>query len=253
MLRLTVVPAIMVVLTILVACGGSAETLAPSTAVPTETPAATRGPRPTFAPRQLQVLLEGEGREIFGPYEMLSGVIIAFIRYEGDTPFSLTFIDEDQGQVRSVESRPGPYNGERVHSIYEDNPDGLRPGVYTVSVEATGPWQARLFQESIVRGQEPEITIEGNGDGGGGWVELNEGEYTMTTSHDGPDELLVELFDSEGVSPYRIVQTTGSYEGEDGFTVGGGEPGDNPQPGFYAMGVQSQEDWSLTITSNDAP
>lgn len=253
MLRIMVAPAIMAALAVLVACGGPVETLAPATAVPTETPAATRGPRPTLAPRQLQVLLEGEGPEVLGPYEMLSGVIIAFIRYEGETPFSLTFIDEDQGQVRSVESRPGPYNGERVHSVFEGNPDGLKPGVYTVSVEATGPWQARLFQERIVRGQEPEITIEGTGDGGGGWVDLSEGEYTMTTSHDGPDELSVDLFDSEGVSPYRIVQMTGNDGVQERFTVGGGEPGENPQPGFYALGVRSHDGWSVTITSNDAP
>lgn len=234
MLKVMVAPAIMAALAVLVACGGPVETLPPATAVPSDTPYATRGPQPTFPLRQLQVLLEGEGSEVFGPYEMLSGVIIEFIRYEGDSPFSLTFIDEEQGQMRSVESQPGPYNAERVHSVYEGNPNGLKPSIYTVSVEATGPWQARLFQERIIRGQELAITIEGTGDGGGGWMELNEGEYTMTTTHDGSDELLVDLFDSVGVSPYRIVQSIGSDKVEERFTVGGGESGENPQPGFYA-------------------
>jgi hypothetical protein len=252
MLKVMVAPAIMVVLIVLVACGGPAETLAPAAAVPTDTPDAIGGPRPTLAPRQLQVLLEGEGPEVLGPYEMLAGVIIAFVRYEGETPFSLTFIDEEQRLVRSVESRPGPYNGERVHSVFEGNPAGLKPGVYTVSVEATGPWQARLFQESIVRGQEPEITMEGTGDGGGGWVDLSEGEYTMTTTYDGSAELSVDLFDSVGASPYRIIRTTGNDEVQEGFTVGGGEPGENPQPGIYAIGVRSQGSWSVNITNDDA-
>ena len=252
MLKVLVAPAIIVALTVLVACGGPAETLAPTATVATDASAATSGPRPIFATGQLQVLLEGEGPEVLGPYEMLAGVIIAFIRYEGEPPVSLTFIDEKQGQVSSVESRPGPYRGERVHSVYEGNPDGLKPGIYTVSVEATGPWLVRLFQEQISRGQEPEIAIEGTGDGGGGWVDLSEGEYTMTTTHDGSAELSVDLFDSVGVSPYRIIRTTGNDEVQEGFTVGGGEPGENPQPGIYAIGVRSQGSWSVTITNDDA-
>ena len=75
----------------------------------------------------------------------------------------------------------------------------------------------------------------------------------MTTTHAGPAGFTVELFDSLGLPPYRIVQATGGYEGEDRFTVGGGPPGENPQAGFYAMGVRSEGDWEVTITSNDAP
>ena len=57
------------------------------------------------------------------------GVIIAFVRYEGDAPFSLTFVDEDQGLVKSIDSRPGPYQGERVLSVFEGNDGGLAPAI----------------------------------------------------------------------------------------------------------------------------
>ena len=63
----------------------------------------------------------------------------------------------------------------------------------------------------------------------------------------------VELFDAKGVPPYQIVEIKGDHEGKFGFTVGGGAPGENPQAGVYAMGVVSQGDWSVTITSDDAP
>jgi hypothetical protein len=180
-------------------------------------------------------------------------VTIAFVRYEGDGPFSLTFVDEDQGLVRSIESRPGPYQGERVHSVFEGNIGGLAPGNYTVDVAAAGPWRLRLFQERATRGQSPEITLAGSGDGGGGWVQLEDGEYTMTTSHSGGSDFTVELFDAKGLPPYRIVKITGDHEGESEFTVGGGAVGENPQEGVYAMGIMSQGDWSITITSDDAP
>ncbi len=253
MLRVMVLPAMVVAATVLAACGGTADTPVPATDAPTETPAATRRPTLTLAPRQLQAELEGDGSEVLGPYEMGRGVIIAFVRYEGDGPFSMTFVDEDQGLVKSVESTPGPYNGERVHSVFIGNDGGLAPGDYTVEVEATGPWRIRLFQERAVRGQPPEINLAGSGDGGGSWLQLEEGDYTMTTSHSGTSDFVVELFDVKGLSPYQIVRATGDYEGATKFTVGGGDPDENPQAGIYAMGVLSRGDWSVTITSNDAP
>ena len=161
MLRVMVLPAMAVAVTVLAACGGIADTLVPATAAPTETPAATPRPTVTLAPRQLQALLEGDGSDVLGPYEMGRGVIIAFVRYEGGGPFSMTFVDEEQGVVRSVKSTPGPYVGERVHSVFIGNEGGLAPGDYTVDVEATGPWRIRLFQERASRGQPPRLPWRG--------------------------------------------------------------------------------------------
>ena len=53
----------------------------------------------------------------------------------------------------------------------------------------------------------------------------------MTTNHTETSAFTVELFDSQGLPLYRIVQVTGDHEGEDRFTVGGGAPGENPQAG----------------------
>ena len=253
MLRVMVFPAMAVTAIVLMACSGTADAPVSTPGASTQAPTATRGPTITLAPRQLQAVLEGDGPDVLGPYKMGPGVIIAFVRYDGDGPFSMTFVDEDQRLVKSVESIPGPYNGERVHSVFIGNDGGLAPGDYTVDVEATGPWRIRLFQERVSRGQQPEITLSGSGDGGGGWLQLEEGEYTMTTSFSGTSDFIVELFDAKGLSPYQIVKATGDYEGATKFTVGGGPPGETPQAGIYAMGVLSQGDWSVTITSNDAP
>ena len=110
-----------------------------------------------------------------------------------------------------------------------------------MDVEATGPWRMRLFQERAV-----------SGDDGGSWLQLEEGEYTMTTNHTVTADFIVELFDPRGLPPYHIGKATGDHEGEARFTVGGGAPGESPQAGIYAIGVLSEGDWSATITSNDA-
>ena len=115
------------------------------------------------------------------------------------------------------------------------------PRAATLDVEATGPWRMRLFQERAV-----------SGDDGGSWLQLEEGEYTMTTNHTVTADFIVELFDPRGLPPYHIGKATGDHEGEARFTVGGGAPGKSPQAGIYAIGVLSQGDWSATITSNDA-
>ena len=115
------------------------------------------------------------------------------------------------------------------------------PRAATLDVEATGPWPVRLFQERAV-----------SGDDSGSWLQLEEGEYTMTTNHTVTADFIVELFDPRGLPPYHIGKATGDHEGEARFTVGGGAPGKSPQAGIYAIGVLSEGDWSATITSNDA-
>ena len=126
------------------------------------------------------------------------------------------------------------------------------PRAATLDVEATGPWRMRLFQERSISGKRPEITLAGSGDDGGSWLQLEEGEYTMTTNHTVTADFIVELFDPRGLPPYHIGKATGDHEGEARFTVGGGAPGKSPQAGIYAIGVLSEGDWSATITSNDA-
>ena len=248
--RLMILPALTVAMAVLAACGGAGDTPSPATAVPTATQ-----PRPTItlAPRQIQTEQEGDGPASLGPFTMGPGVLIAFVRSEGEGPFSLTFIGGDQGIVKSIESSAGPYRGDLVHSVFEGNVEGLAPGDYTVEIEADGPWRLRLFQERATRGQSPTINFSGSGDGGGTWLQLDDGNYTMTTSHTGTSGFTVELFDSQGLPPYRVVQAEGEHEGTQQFTVGGGAPGENPQAGFYAVGVRSEGDWEVTITNNDAP
>ena len=248
--RWVFLPVFTVAVAALAACGGPDDTLSPPTAVPTATQA---GPTFTPLPRQLRMEREGDGPEVLGPFSMIAGVLIAFVRSESEGPFTMTFIGGEKGNVNSIESGTGPYSGERVHSVFEGNGDGLAPGFYTIEIEAEGPWRLRLFQERATRGQPPTISFSGSGDGGGSWLHLEDGQYTMATNYTGPSGFTVELFDSKGLAPYLMVQAAGNHEGMQQFTVGGGAPGENPQAGFYAMGVRSEGDWEVTITNNDAP
>ena len=121
-------PALTVAISALAACGGPSDTPRPAATdrvlAPTFTtaPTATR-PRPEIrlAPRQLNLELEGEGPRTLGPITINTGVMIAFVRYEGKDPFSMTFLGGDKGLVKSIESSLGPYRGERIHSVFEGN------------------------------------------------------------------------------------------------------------------------------------
>ncbi|MDA1129255.1 MAG: hypothetical protein O2913_11240 [Chloroflexi bacterium] len=255
-------------ISVLAACGGSSATATATTVPATETPSAVAptptvstvvptptntDPSPTLAPTDLNRQLDGDSSGEAGPFTIRTGVMIVFVRYEGDGPLTITIRGSDNSAMTSVDSSSGPYQGERVHRIFDGNSEGLVPGEYMVEVEADGPWDVRLFQETGTSGQPATVTLAGKGDGGGSWLRLDDGEYTMTTSHAGAGGFIVELFDTLGLPPYRIVEATGAYQGEDAFTVGGGAPLKNPQTGFYAMGVQSEGDWEVTIARNDAP
>jgi hypothetical protein len=68
MLRVAVLPAVMVAVTVWVACGGTADTPVPAPTDSIVAPDATRRPTLTLAPRQLQTEPEGNGSEVLGPY-----------------------------------------------------------------------------------------------------------------------------------------------------------------------------------------
>ena len=70
MLKALVRLAMMLPFTFLVACGGAANVPSPDASVPpTASPTeATRRPTVTYAPRQLQAQLDGNGPDVLGPY-----------------------------------------------------------------------------------------------------------------------------------------------------------------------------------------
>ena len=181
MLKIMLLTAITAAVAVIAACGGAADTLTPEATAPAVSPTASptevaRRPAVTIAAPLLRLELEGDGSDVFGPYQMGRGVIVIFARSEGNGPFSMTFVDEDQGLVKSVYSNPGPYRGERVHGVFDGNDGGLAPGTYMLDIEATGPWRLRIIQERVSTGQRPEIQMASSGDGGGSWIEFEDGE-----------------------------------------------------------------------------
>ena len=92
--RWRLLAALTVAVAALAACGGSSGTSGPATTtqaldpVATATPTATQaaGPALDLAPQLLNLELQGEGPEVVGPITVDTGVMIVFIRYEGDAP-----------------------------------------------------------------------------------------------------------------------------------------------------------------------
>ncbi len=275
----TVVAALL--LLALVACGSAATampkptvastaTIAP-TAVPAVTPNSTKAPEPTAptptavprTPRVASLSLtqalaplsmdyEGEGTQETEQFIVSKGVMIMMANYEGDGKFKVTIITDDQEMEPSIDV-VGPYFGNMLYTAFRGNTEGLTTGGHTIKVDADGPWRIQLFQDFPSTGQEPTIQFGGVGDGGGGWMQLEEGEYTIRASHDGESHFQVRLHESRGTPEVLVIDEDGAFDETVSITVSEDPSVSNIAPGVYGIGVLSDGIWSLIIEDPDNP
>ena len=270
----TVVAALL--LLALAACGSTATatpkpTLAPTTtaaptAIPalapdnTQTPAPTAPPlSPRLAPLSLNQSLaplsmefEGEGNQETEQFIVSPGVMILMANYEVDGRFKVTITGIERDLEPSIDV-DGPYFGNLLFTAFLKNTEGMTSGGHTVKVEADGPWRIRLFQDFPTNGQSPTIQLGGVGDGGGGWMELEEGKYTIRASHDGESHFRVKLHEGNGAPEVLIIDEEGPFDETISITVSHDSSISNITPGIYGIGVRADGIWSLIIEDPDNP
>ena len=270
----TVVAALL--LLALAACGSTATatpkpTLAPTTtaaptAIPalapdnTQTPAPTAPPlSPRLAPLSLNQSLaplsmefEGEGNQETEQFIVSPGVMILMANYEDDGRFKVTITGIERDLEPSIDV-DGPYFGNLLFTAFLKNTEGMTSGGHTVKVEADGPWRIRLFQDFPTNGQSPTIQLGGVGDGGGGWMELEEGKYTIRASHDGESHFRVKLHEGNGAPEVLIIDEEGPFDETISITVSHDSSISNITPGIYGIGVRADGIWSLIIGDPDNP
>jgi hypothetical protein len=196
--------------------------------------------------------VEGEGDDLIGPFFVQKGVLVIFISHTGDGDFAVVFVDEE-GKEEPFLTSSGPYSGDRLEAVYEGNAGGLVPGVHSIKVSAEGPWRIRLLQELPGSGARLPIEFGGVGDGGGGWAALAEGSYTLRASHAGEGGFKVVLLDAIGSPEEVVIDETGAFDDEVSMTVTKDPSGQGPAPGVYAVGVQADGIWSISLAGADAP
>ena len=129
----------------------------------------------------------------------------------------------------------------------------MTSGGHTIKVDADGPWRIRLFQDFPSNGKSPTIQFGGVGDGGGGWMDLQEGEYTIRAFHDGESHFRVKLHEGRGAPEILIIDEEGSFDETIPLVVSEDPSVSNVPPGFYGIGVRADGIWSLIIEDPDNP
>ncbi len=232
-----------------------APTLAP-TARPASTPVTKRDDRPSIslseATAPLEREFEGEGSQLSEPVVVANGVLVLMANYEGEGDFAVSMLG-DEGELEPYITSQGPYFGNLLISVYRDNVNGMEPGSHQLNVTADGPWRVRLMQDFPISGQAPTIQFGGVGDGGGGWMELEVGTYTIRANHDGESHFKVMLHNVRGRPEVLLLDEPGPFDETITMEVSEEEGATGPTPGVYGIGVLADGIWSLIIESADTP
>ena len=239
------------------------ETTAPAPAVIASTEEGTASANgelePTRAPimslnqalAPLSVDIEGEGTQETEQFIVSKGVMILMAKYEGDGDFRVTISSPDKDMEPSIDVQ-GPYFGNMLITAFRENTEGLTTGGHTLEIEADGHWRIHLFQDFPTTGQDPTIQFGGVGDGGGGWMELKEGEYTMRAAHDGESDFQIRLHEGRGAPEVMIVDHEGAMEETITINVSKDPAVSDIVPGIYGIGVRADGIWSLIIEDPNA-
>ena len=196
--------------------------------------------------------VEGDGNQETEQFIVAKGVITLMANYEGNGKFKLT-ITGDEGHMEPSIDVVGPYFGSLLLTAFRGNNDGMTTGGHTIKVSADGPWRIQIFQEFPFSGQDPTIQFGGVGDGGGGWMELKEGEYTIRASHDGESHFQVRFHEARGAPEALVIDADGPFDETVSLTVSEDPSVSNVAPGVYAIGVRADGIWSLIIEDLDNP
>ena len=199
----------------------------------------------------LSVDIEGEGTQETEQFIVSKGVMVLMANYEGDGNFKVTISSPDKDMEPSIDVQ-GPYFGNMLITAFRENTEGMTTGGHTLEIEADGHWRIQLFQDFPTTGQDPTIQFGGVGDGGGGWMELKEGEYTMLTAHDGESDFQVRLHEGRGAPEVMIVDHQGAMEETITINVSKDPAISDIVPGIYGIGVRADGIWSLIIEDPNA-
>ena len=205
-----------------------------ATPLPTVTPALTSDrprslssqPRPTL----VEWTFEGDSDSVVGPIFLESGLVILDAEHNGSENFIVRLIGDhqDEGSINTI----GRYRGVRAHRISTRVPLTLQPGEIRLEVVADGPWTITARQQFPSSGSKGTYSHAGNsGDRVITWLEFDREAKTLSASHSGSGNFIVELLSADGQTSELLVNEIGSYAGQTVMNV---------PPGLYAMVVRAE-------------
>lgn len=190
--------------------------------------------------------IEGEGSQETEQFIVSKGVMILMANHEGEGDFKVT-IAGDEEHMEPVIDVTGPYFGNLLFTAFRGNTQGMVTGGHTIQVDTDGPWRIQLFQDFPSTGQDPTIQFGGVGDGGGGWMQLEEGDYTIRAAHDGESHFKVNFHEANGAPETLIIDEDGPFDETLYLRVSKEPSNSSVLPGVYGIGVRADGIWSLII------
>lgn len=131
----------------------------------------------------------GSGYGVSDDFELLDGLVAFVYEHDGESNFLVQVLDAETGGILDVVANE---NGTVTGAAAEP----AAAGEYTLEVTADGDWEIVIVQPSPPQQavRTPPVATEDSGSGVVGPVALTGGE-TLTASHDGGSNFIVEVFD----------------------------------------------------------
>lgn len=168
--------------------------------------------------------LSGNGDSVSNTFTLEEGFVVVNANYDGERNFAVKLYDESGNQVDLLFNTIGSYTGSQALMIPTGN--------YKYEVTASGPWTIQMSQE-IPENVLPQGTATGSGDSVY-FMEITQGSYTVTGTHDGERNFAVKANDSA-----LLFNTIGPYNGQMLQQVN--------DTSVYFFNVTADGNWSITF------
>ena len=187
------------------------------------------GERIAIAATQPQVF-EGSGSAYTARFDISDGILYMKASHQGSSNFGVRILTDrhlesqsatgglhsgtgsPRGLVASIET-VGAYDGIRAHQVSPAQLFGLTPGTYLMEITADGGWRVELTQPVWDGGESPPFSWSGAGDDVKGPINLETGTRSVTITHSGASNFVVELVNADGTLSENLVNIVGAYEG----------------------------------------
>ncbi|MBI2862595.1 MAG: hypothetical protein HYX89_07230 [Chloroflexi bacterium] len=216
-------------------------------AAPTKATATTR-PTDTPQPTPEPVIFEGKGVKVTPEFSVADGLLVFELHHDGTGAFAVKLFDKEASQNPSdIVSNKKGFDGTVAWSVNKGGLMTVKPGQYTLGVEATGNWKVTISQPKPASGKPIPLTLTGEGTVVTEPFELPQGPRTFelkNTTKATFSNFIVKLIKVDGSKEETIaVELTWSKPTEVSKVIGIKAN----EAGVYVLSVRAEGDWSVRI------
>lgn len=193
----------------------------------------------------IPVIFKGIGDASTTFINLSPGLLVLQAEHHGSSNFIVNIVAKSEKTSELYISSLGAYSGTRVHQVKLENPQGLRPGIHNILIQADGEWKFTMAYPDWDVPIPGMFGRSGSGDGVIGPVQLDTGINSVEFSHHGSDTFTVRVLSLNGEQMELIVNTKGPYDRSIDIEIN--EFPDDLNPGIYAFAIIADGDWEINF------